>query len=162
MDFLLYLQIFAYAAMGAAGMLAFIYFFDKILKNRPSDYRIARLNRKLDRLIERNKRFLESDKIGKILQSAAWRNVCPLPAFEKLDELKGRCENLESHNFDLEIEKMRYENARSEVVRMRAEITELTKENDGLRKALDDLQTRDKASEPRRNPPRKTTKGAKK
>ena len=161
-DMLTYIQIFAWAALGAFGVTGAVFFLEKLFRFRTPNYRIARLNRKLDRLIERNKRFLTSDKIGIILQSAAGRNVCPLPALEEIDKLRGRCENLKRENFDLEIESMRYENAKSEVARMREEITALTNENDGLRKALDDLQTRDKAQEPRRNPPKKTAKGAKK
>ena len=151
---LLYLQIFAYATLGAAGMLGMAYFSEK-LQPKSTDVIVARFNRKLDKLIEKNKKFLKNKEIGVVLQSAAGRNVCPLPAIERLVELR-------RENYDLEIEKIRYERERSKMERMQEEITELMNENDGLRQALDDIQTRDKASEPRRNPPRKTTKGAKK
>lgn len=149
---LLYLQIFAYATVGAAGMLGMAYFSEK-LQPKTDDVIVARFNRKLDKLIAKNKKFLKNKEIGVVLQSAAGRNVCPLPAIERIDELR-------RENFDLEIEKMRYETARSEMERMRKEITELTNENDGLRQALEDIQTRDKVQEPRKNPPKR--KGAKK
>lgn len=150
--FLLYLQIFAYATLGAAGMLGIAYFSEK-LQPKTDDVIVARFNRKLDKLIAKNKKFLKNNEIGVVLQSAAGRNVCPFPAMDRIAELR-------REKYDLEIEKIRYERERWQMERMREEITELTNENDGLRQALDDIQTRDKVQEPRKNPPKR--KGAKK
>ncbi|MBQ4269068.1 MAG: hypothetical protein IJB97_05400 [Clostridia bacterium] len=147
MDVLTYIQIFAWAALGAFAVTGAVLMVEKIRDirswnscwtDKKVEKLIAKFHKRFDKLIIRYKDFFDKAELGTMIQSAAGRNVCPLPLEEEAK--KWRC---------------KYDGLHTEILRAWETV-------DNLQKALDDLQTRDKASEPRRNPPKKKTTGAKK
>lgn len=152
-----YLQIFIYsgsgAVIGAALMFFLLLAIEKIRFRDVDVLAIETFNKKIDKAIKRlRKKDIDGDKLGIIIQSAAGRNFCRLPAQKELYDLKYEKSICEMESLENEMT----------ICRLRGENEKLSKENDGLRQALDDIQTRDKVTEPRKNPPKKPTKGARK